>query len=157
MAIGDDELLRRHFADDGGNDERVEDRPQPMKHAVFVARLDRRDGARPRRRARYRRGAGIVVQHEKLAGVRARVAEQFEAVDLGPGQRLFVAEDDASGVVFDAAQRDEALAGAALGAAWHGVLLRINIDAGRGIAEQDAVANPRGQGLLGACIDVIGG
>ena len=27
VPIGDDELLRRHFADDAGNDERVEDRP----------------------------------------------------------------------------------------------------------------------------------
>ena len=89
--------------------------------------------------------------------MRARVAEQFEAVDLGPGECLFVAEDDTSGVVFDTAQGDETLAGAALGAARHGVLLQINIDAGRGIAEQDAVANPRGQGLLGARIDVIGG
>ena len=157
VSIGDDQFLRRHFADDAGNYGRVEERPEAMKHAVFVARLDRRDGTGRGGEQGVDAALGIGVQHEELAGVRARVAKQLEAIDLGTRQRLLVAEDDAGGVVFDAAQGDEAAAGAALGAARHGVFLRINVDAGCGIAKQDAVANPRGQCLLGARIDVVGG
>ena len=53
---------------------------------------------------------GVRIQHEDLPEMRARVAQQFQAVLLGAAQSLLVAVHDAGRVVFHRAEPDEALA-----------------------------------------------
>ena len=51
--------------------------------------------------------AGILVEHENLSEMGAGGAQQVEAIGLGLGQRLLMAENDACGIVLDASQADE--------------------------------------------------
>ena len=57
--------------------------------------------------------------------MRARVAEKFQAIGLGAGQRVLVAEDDACRVVLKLPEADEAAARAAERGAGNSELLRI--------------------------------
>src|SRR5262252_526220 len=84
----------------------------------------------------------IGIEHEKLASVRLRVAEKLKTVGFGAGESLFVAKDNAGGIVFEMTGADEAATRAALPCAGHGVFLRISVERRSGILLDDAVANP---------------
>ena len=84
----------------------------------------------------------IGVEHEELAGVSAGVAQKFEAIGLGAGERVLVAEDDACGIVFEFAGANEAAASALLAGSGHGVFLRIGVERRDGILHDDVFADP---------------
>ena len=126
-----------------------------MEDAVFVAKLG--IGSR-----RFRFGENLIdapprigVEHEQLAGVRLRVAKEFEAVDLGTGESLLVAKNHAGGIFFEPAGADKAAADAALLRAGDRVFLRVSIEGRRRILPQNATANPVGERGGGASVDVV--
>ena len=98
----------------------------------------------------------IGVQHEDRFEVGVGVLEQFHAVLLGAGEGLLVAEDDAGGILFHLAERDEALAHQALAGIGHDEFLEIGEHAGLGIARPDAARDPLLHGAGGAGVDVVG-
>src|SRR6266571_2569494 len=83
------------------------------------------------------------------------MAEELEAVGLGPGKGLFVAKDDAGGIFLELACADEAAAGAALFGAGYGVFLEISVEGRSGILLDDVAANPVFEGSGCAGIHVI--
>ena len=109
MAVGDDQLLVAHLVLNRRNHGRIGDLPDAMGDSVLVGYIDGRSDARSWREQGIDL-PGIFVKQEKLLVVRASGAEQVEAVGLGLGQSLLVAEDDLGGVVLDAAQSDESAA-----------------------------------------------
>src|SRR4029077_15661923 len=127
-----------------------------MHHIVFVAHFgDGRGGGFDFAKDLVDAAFGVGIEHEELAGVGARVAQELEAVGLGTGERLLVTEDDAGGIVFELAGADEAAARALLAAAGHGVFLGVGVKRGRGILRDDIVANPMFERVGVAGVDVI--
>ena len=139
VAVGDQQLLVRHQLLDA---RRVGDLPEAVHGAVLVGDLGQRRGCGRLVEQRVDGAVGVGVQHEELAEVRVGVAQQLQAVLLGPGERLLVAVDDAGGVVLDAAERDEALAHQALAGIGHREFLEVGEHAGLGIARQHAGRDP---------------
>ena len=84
---------------------------------------------------------GIFIEQEKLLVVGAGGAQQVEAVGLGLGQSLLVAEDDLGGIVFDAAEGDESPA-LELASRGGGKGLGVGVDGRRGILPEDAFGAP---------------
>ena len=102
------------------------------------------------------RAIRVGVQHEELAEVRVRVAEQLHAVLLWAGKGLLVAVHDVGGILFDAAEGDEALADEALTGVGNGELLEVRIDARFRVAREHAGGDPVVQMRGGAGVDVLG-
>ena len=154
MAVGDQQFFVGHQRFDGRG---VQDRPDAMAGSIFVE--DVQDRLALFRFAQDRiDGVGRVrIEHEDLAEMRARVVEKFPAILLGTGQRLFVAKNDVSGIIFHLAEADEALASEALARIGHLELLEIGVKTGCGILRQNALANPILEVLGGARVDVVGG
>ena len=84
------------------------------------------------------------------------MAEELEAVGLGPAECLLVAVDDAGFVVFNLAQGDEPFARAALFRSRYCVLLEVHINAGLGVRRQHAGLDGGVEPLGGAGVDVVG-
>ena len=103
------------------------------------------------------RRCAIAVEHEELAGVRAGVAKEFEAIGFGAGEGVLVAEDDAGGIFLELAGADEAAAGAALVGAGNGVFLGVGVEAVGVVLLDDSCVDPGLQGGLGAGVDVVFG
>ena len=85
-----------------------------------------------------------MVQHEDLAKVRGRSAQQVQAVALRFGKRLFVAVDNAFRVLTNLAQRDEALTrvdGCII--AGRGEFLGVEIEARFSVRQQNFLRPPR--------------
>src|SRR5215469_5872259 len=97
----------------------------------------------------------IGIEHKKLAGVGLRVAEKLKTVGFGPGESLFVAKDNAGGIVFEMACSDEAATRATLFRAGHRVFLRISVEGRSGILLDDAVANPVFEACGGAGVNIV--
>src|SRR5262249_44010470 len=85
---------------------------------------------------------GIGVEHEELAGVQARVAQQFQPIGLGTGKRVLVAKHDSGGIVLKLPSADAAAACAPLMRTRNREFLRVVIEGRRGVLQQDRVANP---------------
>ena len=85
---------------------------------------------------------GIGVEHEDLAEVGVRGLEQVEAVALGLGERLLVAEDNLLGVVVELAERDEAAAFLDLISPRNAEALGVGEDAGVFLLDQNALFAP---------------
>ncbi len=83
------------------------------------------------------------------------VAEEFEAVGLGAGERVLVAEDDAGGILLELAGTDEAAARESLLRSRHGVLLRVGVEAGARVWDDDLFADPALQSGGRAGVDVF--
>ena len=156
MAVGDDQFLVLHGGVDGGDALRIGDGPEAMDDAVFVGEFG---GGR---RGGFGFGENSVhaflrvgIEHEELAGMQTSVAEEFEAVGFGAGESVFVAEDDAGGIVFELTGADEAAARAFFGGTGDGELLGVGVESGCGILEEDAVANPLFDFGGGARVDVV--
>src|SRR5271157_151838 len=98
MSVGDHELLIFHRGLYGGGAIGVGDDSQAMHNTIFIMQNGRRSGGLGVLQDRVDALLGIRIEHEKLASVRARMAKKFEAVGLGTGERMLVAEDDASGI-----------------------------------------------------------
>jgi hypothetical protein len=98
---------------------------------------------------------GIAVEHEELAGVRARVAQELEAVGFGAGERVFVTEDDASGIFLEFAGADEAAADAALVGAGNRVFLGVGVEAVGVILLDDGGVDPGLQRGFRAGVHVV--
>ena len=109
VAVGDDEFLVVHGGADGIDQKRIGDLPDAVNDAVFIFYRDIRDCSGGSGEKGFD-PSGILIEHENLAEVGAGGAQQIEAVGLGFGQGLLVAEDDAGGIVFDATESDEAVA-----------------------------------------------
>ena len=146
VAVGDQHLLVGQQRDDAV-DGRARDRAQAAGVAVAV---ERHEGGRGRRRSR-RQGppdlvVGVGVQQEDLAQVGVRRAQQFEAIDLGAGVRLFVGQHDARREVFEAQAADKAGARALLpvGA---GEALLDQVEGRFVVGEQHALVAPGAQQL----------
>src|SRR5215472_18386672 len=104
-----------------------------MGDAILVAQLGDRSRFFGFREDFICAPARIGIEHKKLAGVGLRVTKKFETVGFRAGQGLFVAEDDAGGIVFEVTGADEAATGAALPRAGHGVFLRVSVERRSGI------------------------
>ena len=86
---------------------RIGNLPDAMEDSIFVGDRDIGIGGSGEQGFDL---AGVFVEHENLAKMGAGGAEQVEAISLGLGEGLFVAEDDAGGIILNAAQGDEAAA-----------------------------------------------
>ena len=109
VAVGDDELLVGHGRGEQADGRRIADAPDAVQHAVFVGDFGVGGAAAVVENLLHAAG-GIGVEHEDLAEVGARGLEQVEAVALGLGERLLMAEDDLVGIVVKLAEGDEAAA-----------------------------------------------
>src|SRR5579863_9431261 len=87
-------------------------------------------------------GSRVAVEHKDLPKMGAGGAEQLEPVSLGLGQRLFMAKDDASGVVLDLAQGDETAPLKWKGTVRWGESLGVLVDGLLGIPAKDALSAP---------------
>src|SRR6202030_2822786 len=94
-------------------------------------------------------------QHEKLAGVEASLAKQFETARFGTGKRVLVAENDASGIFLEPARTDEAAARAGFAAAGNGEFLRVGVESWRGILQDDAITNPLFHFGFGTGVNIV--
>ena len=125
MPVGDEQFLVRHQLPDARNTAGVRDLPKRMARAVLVG--DIAGGLRLRgfvqQTVDLTRRVGV--QHEELAEVRVRVAQQFQPVLLRAGQGLLVPVDDARRILLHRAQSDEALAHQPFAAIGHGELLEV--------------------------------
>jgi hypothetical protein len=114
VAVGNDELLIGHRALDGRDAVRGSNKPEAVNDTVLVSQLgDGTLGGLDFLEDRVDPALRLGIKHEELAGVRARVPEKFEAVSLRPGQRVFVTENNAGGVLLELAKTNEASAYAA--------------------------------------------
>src|ERR1700720_4491875 len=114
-----------------------------MHYAVFVAQFGgrRRSGLRFGEKRVYA-ALRVRVQHEKLAGVGACVAKQFEAIGLRAGKCLLVTKNDSGGIILELARADKSPARASFVCAGNGVLLRVSVK-GRGrVLHDDVVVSP---------------
>ena len=82
-----------------------------MNDAVFICEFDGWRSRRFRfRKYRVHALLGIGIEHEKLTGMGAGVAEKLETVGFRPGESVLMAKNDVRGVVFELASADEAAA-----------------------------------------------
>ena len=115
VAVGDHQFLIGHRFVDGGDALGLPDDPEAMDDVVFVGEFGGGGGFGFGLRENFVDDArGVAVEQEKLAGVRLGVAEEFEAVGFGAGERVLVAEDDAGGIFLELAGADKAAASKAL-------------------------------------------
>ena len=116
VAVGDDEFLISHRLLNGLDAIGFGDGPEAVNHTIFVGELccGRRSGfgfSEDGVDALLRIG----IEHEELASVGASVAQEFEAIGFGSGERVFVAEDDAGGIFLETSGTDEAATDALFG------------------------------------------
>ena len=154
VAVGDDELLVVHGGDEEADGGGVGDAPEAVKDAVFVGDLGF-GGAVLVVEDLFHAAGGIGVEHEDLAEVGMGGFEQVEAVALGLGQGLLMAEDNAIGVVMEAAEGDKAAAFLDYVAARNFEALGIGEDAGVFFLDQDAVLAPLGEIVRGTGVDAF--
>src|SRR5207247_3544847 len=103
------------------------------------------------RRARRRAGAELAhrlartrVEAEDGAQIRARGAQERQAVGLGPGQRALVRAYDAGGEVLEPEPAEEPVA-AARRAVGERELLRVEVKGGLGVGREAAGRDPLAQ------------
>ena len=96
MAIGNDQFLRGHGSRNIRNRLRIEYGPDAVHHTIFVFNFS---GGLAGMGARHNLvdqaidvALRIGIKHKKLPGMRAGVAQEFQAIGLGPGMRQFVAK-----------------------------------------------------------------
>src|SRR5437764_10931450 len=99
-----------------------------MDDAIFVAKLGVRWGRLGFGEDFIHAPLRIGIKHEELAGVGLRVAQEFEAVCFRTGERLFVAEDNPSRIVFELAGANKAAALAALVSTGQCIFLRVSVE-----------------------------
>src|SRR5437763_12389256 len=126
-----------------------------MDDAIFVAKLGVRWGSVGYGRDFDHAPLRIGIKHEELAGVGLRVAQEFEAVCFRTGERLFVAEDNPSRIVFELAGANKAAALAALVSTGQCIFLRVSVERRYRILPQNAIADPIAQRSRGARVDVV--
>ena len=141
MAVGDDELLVGHGGGEQADGGRVADAPEAVQHAVLVGDLGF-GGAVAFVENLLHAAGGVGVEHEDLAEVGVGGLEQVQAVALGLGERLLVAEDDLLGVFVDLAEGDKAAALFYDVGAGNLEALRIGEDAGVLFLGQNALFAP---------------
>src|SRR5258708_3106057 len=156
VAVGDNQFLIGHSALDTLDVIWLRNHPQAMNHAIFVGEFGNRSGGGLRFVENFfHLLLRIRIQHKKLAGVDASMAKQFETVGLGTGKRVFVAENDASGIFLEPACTNEAATRARFAAAGNGEFLRVGVESWRGILQDDAIANPLFHFGCGTSVDII--
>src|ERR1700746_575174 len=156
VAVGDDQLLIGHGILDGVDVARICHYPQAVNHAIFVGEFGNwRGGGLRLVKNLFDALLWIGIQHEKLAGVHARMAKQFEAVGLWAGESMFVAENDAGGIFFEPACANEAAARALFGRSGNSELLRIGVESRGGILKDEVIANPLVYFVRSAGVDII--
>ena len=101
----------------------------------------------------FHRALGVGIEHEELPKVRARAAQQVQAVLLGAGQGLLVAENHTGIVGLDLPQADEAAPGVALTV--QPELLGIGIQGGGLVGAQYTFPAPSLQAGRRPGIDVV--
>ena len=132
----------------------IADAPQAVQHAILVGDFGF-GGAVPVVENLLHAAGGVGVEHEDLAEVRARGLEQVEAVALGLGERLFVAEDDLLGVVVQLAEGDKAAPLLQVSASRNLELLRVGEDAGILLLDQNALLTPGAEIARGSGVDAF--
>src|SRR5260370_11738586 len=138
VAVGDNQLLIGHSALDTLEVIWLRNHPQAMNHAVFVGEFGNRSGGGLRFVENFfHLLLRIGIQHEKLSGVEASLAKQFETVGLGAGKRVFVAENNASGIVLEPACANEAATGTFFATSVHYELMRVGMESGCGLLQDD--------------------
>src|SRR5689334_7767664 len=130
MAVGDDQFLLPHGIVNGMQQFVVGDDPETVGYAVLITKFGFRGTCLRFGKNLVHAALGIGIEHKKLVGVRLHVAEKFEAIGFGAGERLFVAEDDASGIILEVARADEAATRAALVRAGSCVFLGVGVEGG---------------------------
>src|SRR5207237_5569647 len=84
----------------------------------------------------------VAVEHEDLPKVSAGGAQQIQSVSLGLRQRLLVAKDYPSRIIFHATQGNETTSFVASGPSGHGKKLRVGIQRGLRILNENAFPSP---------------
>src|SRR6267142_1166916 len=114
-----------------------------MNHAILISKF--------RGRSRSRLGFGesridaflrVGIEHEELTGVGTSVAEEFETVGLGAGERVLVARNHSSRIFFQTAGADESPTNALFAGARYAEFLGVTVKRRRSILHDDPVANP---------------
>src|SRR5437867_3238075 len=126
-----------------------------MDDAIFVAKLGVRRRGFGLDEKFIHAPLGITIEHEELAGMCLRVAKELEAVGFGAGKRLFVAEDDTGGILFELAGANKTVTSATLFGSGYGVFLGVSVKRGRRILLQSAVAHPVGESRSGTGVDIV--
>ena len=139
VAVGDDELLVGHGAGEQANDGRIVDAPDAVQDAVLVGDFGV-GGACTFVEDLFDAAGGIGVEHENLAEVGMGGLEQVQAVALGLGEGLLVAEDDLVGVLVKSAEGDEAAAFLDLVGARDAEALGVGEDGGVVLLDQDGLS-----------------
>src|ERR1035438_6236092 len=154
VAVGDDELFVGHGGGDDANGGRVGYAPEAVEDAVLVGDFGF-GGPAAVEEGLFHAGGGVGVEHEDLAEVGVGGLEQVEAVALGLGEGLLVAEDDLFGVVMELAEGDKAAALFHDFSAGNLETLGIGEEAGVLFLDQDALIAPGAEVATGAGVDAL--
>ena len=142
VAVGDDELFVGHCRSEQTNCGRIADAPDAVQDAVLVGHFGvGRAGALVE--DLFHAAGWVGVEHEDLAKVGVRGLQQVQAVALGLGKRLLVAEDDLVGVVVKFAESDESAALFDLVGSRNPEALGVGEDAGILLLDKDALLAAR--------------
>jgi hypothetical protein len=138
VAVGDDHRRVGHQRLDPPDHVGIGDAPESVVLAAQIGRLGDRvtppGGGSPQAPVR------IADEHEQQADVRTGPLQQLHPIALGAGVRPLVRQHDASRIVADLAERDEAAPGHL--AAAHAVGLRVRVDRLSVVALPPALTQP---------------
>ena len=154
MAVGDHQLLVGHQLLDPRRRAGVRDAPHAVRHdalAGFDQGLALRGFVQQSVDALLR----IVIEHEQLAEVRARMPRQLEPVELGAFVRQFVAVNDSLRVLGKLRKADKTLADESPAALGMRKFLKVRIEGRRVVLGNDSVCNPLPERRRGARINVV--
>ena len=153
VAVGDDQLLVAHRANDQPERMRIRDPGEAMQNPVVVGDLDLRLEVLEEDLFDALRRVGV--EHEDLAEVRAGGLQQIQTVALRLGERLLVTKDNLGRVVLQASERDESPAFPHSSAARNLKALRVGKDRGFIVGLQRALLAPFPEVSCGAGINIV--
>src|SRR5271156_3122041 len=142
MPIRDDQLLIRHRALNPADRRHIRHRPQPVRHPEFVMQFLRRGFLHGFFQQVVNQPRRIVVEHEKLAGLRVRVPQQLDAVRFRRRKRALVPEHHLRVVILHSPQRDKTYARLARVRPRHQIFLRISVNSRRRVLHQNFLGDP---------------
>ena len=156
VSVCDEQFLIAHQSLHSRRNRGIGDAPQQVFRIVLISDLDIGHGLRYFVQQPVDRAFAIRIQHEKLAEVRMRMAQNFAPVFLGAGKRLLVTVHNARGVIDYFAQSDEPLAHQAFAGIGNGEYLKVRVERGFRILRKLAAFDPLLEVSGRASIHVVG-
>ena len=156
VTVRNDELLISHSLLNRMHAVGLRNRPEAMNHAILVGKLAcGRNGGFSFGEYRVNAFLRIRIKHKQLTGVCPSMSQEFEAVGFRSGKRVLVAKDDTGRIFLKPSSTDEATASASFRRTGDGELLRISVERGRGILNNNVIANPFLDFRRSPCVDVV--